>query len=98
MKLADVYFVENNALGQWKDIGYNAPNGVSGSSASSTNFMYGASTNTATTGDGNTATWGAYNKVALNDCAGIGTTDKWVVKPTVSNGAVSWGGICYRWR
>ncbi|SHL62170.1 hypothetical protein SAMN05720762_10947 [Fibrobacter sp. UWH4] len=58
MKLAEVYFVENNAMGAWKDIGYNAPNGFSGSSSQSTNFTYGASTYQATTRG--SATWGAY--------------------------------------
>lgn len=85
MKLADVYFVENNALGTWAQIGYNAPNGSSGSSSESTNFKYGVTTFSATTG----ATWGAFNKVALNDCA-AGSTDVWTVAPTVTDGSVSW--------
>ena len=89
MKLADVYFVENNALGQWKDIGYNGPNGSSGSAASSTNFMYGAK-NTATATASGSATWGAYNKVALNDCAAQSAKDIWTVTPSVTNGSVSW--------
>lgn len=82
MKLADVYYVENNAMGTWKDIGYNAPNGSSGSSSQSTNFVYGNSTSTATASG--SATWGAYNKVALNDC-GVQSTDVWTVKPTFSS-------------
>lgn len=89
MKLADVYFVENNAMGDWAKIGYNAPNGSSGSSSQSTNFVYGASTFSATPTDGNSASWGAYNRVALNDCP-VPNADVWTVKPTVTNGAVSW--------
>lgn len=87
MKLADVYFVENNELGTWAQIGYNAPNGTSGSSSQSTNFIY--DQNTVTTSDGSAATWGAYNQVALNDCA-AGSSDVWTVTPTVTDGSVSW--------
>ena len=91
VKLADVYFVENNQLGTWNQIGYNGPNGSSGSSSESTTFMYGVNTYNSNTGDGNTATWGAYNKVGLNDCAAAtGTDDVWTVTPTVSEGSVSW--------
>ena len=82
VKLADVYYVENNAMGTWKDIGYNAPNGSSGSSSQSTNFTYGNSTATATTSG--SATWGAFNRVALNDC-GVNTGDVWTVTPTFSS-------------
>ena len=85
MKLADVYFVENNGLGAWQQIGYNAPNGSNGAASTSTNFEYGKTTATATSG----ATWGAYNKVALNDC-GVATEDIWTVTPTVTNGSVAW--------
>ncbi len=88
VKLADVYFVENNQLGNWAQIGYNGPNGSNGSSSASTNFTYGANTYTANTDAGNT--WGAYNNVALNDCVKGTGTDVWVVKPTIANGAVSW--------
>jgi hypothetical protein len=87
VKLADVYFVENNQLGTWQQIGYNSPNGSNGSTSQSTNFIY--DQNTVTTSDGSAATWGAYNRVALNDCA-TGNADVWTVKPTVSNGSVSW--------
>ena len=89
VKLADVYYVENNAMGTWAQIGYNAPNGTGGSSAASTNFTYGASTFDATA-SGN-ATWGAYNNVALNDC-GANSSDVWTVTPTFSStsGAVSY--------
>ena len=90
MKLADVYFVENNQLGTWAQIGYNGPNGSNGSSSASTNFTYGASTYTANNGNGSTATWGAFNKVALNDCAAKTSGDVWTVTPTVANGSVSW--------
>ena len=90
MKLADVYFVENNHLGTWAEIGYNGPNGSNGSSSASTNFTYGANTYTANNGNGSTATWGAYNNVALNDCTAGSGTDVWTVTPTVSDGAVSW--------
>ncbi len=89
MKLADVYFVENNHLGTWAEIGYNGPNGSNGSSSASTNFTYGANTYTANNGGGSTASWGAYNNVALNDCAAA-TADVWTVTPTVSDGSVSW--------
>ena len=64
VKLAEVYFVENNAMGAWKDIGYNAPNGFSGSGSQSTNFTYGASTYQATTRG--SATWGAYKIMQLS--------------------------------
>lgn len=81
--------MENNALGTWKEIGYNAPNGSSGSAAGSTNFGYGD--NTATANTSGSATWGAYNKVALNDCAaGSASADVWTVKPAVTNGSVAW--------
>lgn len=89
VKLADVYFVENNALGTWQQIGYNAPNGSSGSPAASTNFDYG-SKNTATANTSGSATWGAYNKVGLNDCAAQTAKDIWTVTPTVTEGSVAW--------
>ena len=87
VKLADVYFVENNELGTWAKIGYNAPNGSSGSSSQSTNFVYGASTYNSNTDNQNT--WGAYNRVALNDCA-TASADVWTVKPKVTAGSVAW--------
>ena len=89
VKLADVYYVENNAMGTWAQIGYNAPNGSSGSSSASTNFTYGASTYQATTSG--SATWGAYNNVALNDC-GANSSDVWTVTPTFAStsGAVTY--------
>lgn len=87
MKLADVYFVENNQLGTWQQIGYNAPNGTSGSSSESTNFIY--DQNGVTTDDGSAATWGAYNQVALNDCPSA-SADVWTVKPTKNDGSISW--------
>ena len=85
MKLADVYFVENNALGTWAQIGYNAPNGSAGANASSTNFTY-TGAETPTSGQ---ATWTAANKVALNDCAA--SAGSWTTTPTVNEGAVAWG-------
>ncbi len=88
VKLADVYFVENNQLGTWAQIGYNAPNGSSGSSSQSTNFAYGNTTATAN-GTGS-ATWGAFNRVALNDCVAKTSGDEWTVTPSVTNGSVSW--------
>lgn len=87
VKLADVYFVENNQLGDWAQIGYNAPNGSSGFSAASTNFTYGKDTFNATTSG--SATWGAYNNVGLNDCAAA-DDNVWTVTPTVTEGSVSW--------
>ena len=89
VKLSDVYYVENNAMGTWAQIGYNAPNGSSGSSSASTNFTYGASTYQATTSG--SATWGAYNNVALNDC-GANSSDVWTVTPTFAStsGAVTY--------
>lgn len=90
MKLADVYFVENNQLGTWQQIGYNGPNGSSGSSSESTNFAYGATTYNANNGNGSTATWGAYNKVALNDCVAKTSGDVWTVTPKVNDGSVAW--------
>ena len=87
MKLADIYFTENNVLGTWAQIGYNAPNGSAGGNASSTNFSY-TGAETPTTGQ---ATWTASNKVALNDCAA--RTGSWTTTPTVSNGSVSWAAV-----
>ena len=87
VKLADVYFVENNALGSWANIGYNGPNGSSGSSSQSTNFVYGDGVVEVTASG--SVTWGAYNRVALNDCAAR-SANEWTVTPTVSNGSVSW--------
>lgn len=87
MKLQDAYAAESNQLGTWQQIGYNAPNDASGSSSQSTNFMYGAST--ATVNQTGNATWGAYNRVALNDCS-AGSSDVWTVKPDVTDGSVSW--------
>ena len=89
MKLADVYFVENNQLGTWNQIGYNGPNGSNGSSSASTNFTYGGANTYSANTSGN-ATWGAYNNVALNDCVKGSGTNVWTVTPTVSNGSVSW--------
>ena len=89
VKLADVYFVENNQLGTWQQIGYNAPNGSSGAAASSTNFNYGGK-GTATANTSTQATWGAYNKVGLNDCAAQNSKDIWTVVPTTNEGTVSW--------
>ena len=88
IKLADVYFVENNALGTWAQIGYNAPNGSKGSGSATTNFTYDQETAT-TSGS---ASWGAYNNVALNDCAKA-TADVWTIKPTF---ATTSGEISYK--
>ncbi|WP_407457006.1 hypothetical protein [Fibrobacter sp.] len=88
VKLADVYFVENNALGTWAQIGYNGPNGSSGSASSSTNFSYGATT--AVLNGSGSATWGAFNVVAMNDCPKVTSGDVWTVTPTVSDGSVTW--------
>lgn len=85
MKLADIYFTENNGLGTWAQIGYNAPNGSGGAAASSTNFSYSLH-EAVTSGE---ATWKAKNKVALNDCA-INDDNYWDLVPTVSDGSVSW--------
>ena len=87
MKLADVYFVENNTMGTWAQIGYNAPNGSKGSGSSTTNFTYDQNAATAS----GSATWGAYNNVALNDC-GKNTADVWTITPTfdTTKGEVSY--------
>ena len=86
VKLADVYFVENNTMGTWKDIGYNAPNGSQGSTSSTTNFKYLG----ATAKKSGEFTWKAQNAVALNDCGK--EVGAWTIVPTfdTTKGEVSY--------
>ena len=86
VKLADVYFVENNTMGTWPQIGYNAPNGSQGSNSTTTNFSY---TGAEVTGTG-AITWQAANNVALNDCGA--NTGAWKVIPTYNTNS---GEISY---
>lgn len=80
VKLQEAYAVENNGLGTWNQIGYKDPSG-SDQGGSTSNFTY---TNATTAGS-----WGAFNKVGMNDCA-IHTTAVWTITSvfTASTGNV----------
>ena len=83
VKLSQAYFSETNMFGGWKMIGYNAPNGTAGNTATTTNFTYkGAITTDATTNETTEKAWSATNNAALNDCAK--DTEAWTIKAIYS--------------
>ena len=77
VNLQDAYTVEATNVGNWSEIGYNAPGTQVGSNSSYTNnFGYGDAVTSAGTTSAQ-ATWTATAKVKLNDCPA--TTGKWVL-------------------
>ena len=91
INLQDAYTVEANNVGNWVQIGYNAPgaavSGSNGSSSETNNFKYGDALS------GQTATWTATAKVKLNECPA--NSGKWIATATAHTTADSQGGNTY---
>ena len=62
VKLQETYAVENNAIGNWAQIGYKDPSGSS-TGGNTASFTYAEGTSGTTTDN-----WTAWNRVGLNDC------------------------------